>query len=127
VKGPGTMVVAPDGRVWVCPLGGPALGSGGTGDVLAGVVGAAVARGDDVPLAVARAVWWHAAAGERVGGRSGGWGTATDVLRELPEVLADLRGWVEGRLTQDAASHGLPWDRWRALGHAVRHEGSDAR
>jgi NAD(P)H-hydrate epimerase len=41
VKGPGTMVVAPDGRVWVCPMGGPALGSGGTGDALAGIIGAA--------------------------------------------------------------------------------------
>ena len=62
-KGPGTIVAAPDGRVWVCPIGGPELATGGTGDVLAGMIGAAIATADDVPLATARAVWWHAAAG----------------------------------------------------------------
>jgi len=156
VKGPGTMVVAPDGRVWVCPLGGPALGSGGTGDVLSGIVGAAVATADDVPLAVARAVWWHAAAGERVGRRTGGRGTATDLLVELPQVLADLvdlvdladladpavrRGgraasaqvgvgaWRGGRAAsvQRSSPGGLPWESWRAWELAARHEGSEAR
>jgi ADP-dependent NAD(P)H-hydrate dehydratase / NAD(P)H-hydrate epimerase len=93
-KGPGTLVAAPDGRVWVCPAGGPALGSGGTGDVLAGIVAAAIARADDVPLAVARAVWWHAVAGRRAGDDRAGRATATDLLRELPRVLGDL---VDGR------------------------------
>lgn len=107
-KGPGTLVAAPDGRVWVCPRGGPALGSGGTGDVLAGIIGAAVARqrarlqrrqidpqrpdADLLPLEVARAVWWHAAAGERAGERAGGYATATDLLAQLPPVLTDLTG-----------------------------------
>jgi ADP-dependent NAD(P)H-hydrate dehydratase / NAD(P)H-hydrate epimerase len=89
-KGPGTLVAAPDGRVWVCPLGGPALGSGGTGDALAGIIGAAIARADDVPLAVARAVWWHAAAGQRAGRGRAARATATDLLGELPGVLGDL-------------------------------------
>jgi ADP-dependent NAD(P)H-hydrate dehydratase / NAD(P)H-hydrate epimerase len=89
-KGPGTLVAAPDGRVWVCPLGGPALGSGGTGDALAGIVGAAIARADDVPLAVARAVWWHAAAGQRAGQDRAGRATATDLLAALPSVLGQL-------------------------------------
>jgi ADP-dependent NAD(P)H-hydrate dehydratase / NAD(P)H-hydrate epimerase len=91
-KGPGTLVAAPDGRVWVCPTGGPALGSGGTGDALAGVIGAAIARSDDVPLAVARAVWWHAASGRRAGEGCAGRATATDLLAALPGVLGDLAG-----------------------------------
>lgn len=62
-KGPSTIVAAPDGRIWVTPIGGPELGTGGTGDVLAGMVAAAVSTADDVPLATARAVWWHAFAG----------------------------------------------------------------
>jgi NAD(P)H-hydrate epimerase len=88
-KGPGTIVAAPDGRVWVTPNGGPALGSGGTGDVLAGIIGAAVASGPDVdvPLAVARAVWWHAAAGVRAGQGRAGRATAVDLLAALPGVL----------------------------------------
>lgn len=93
-KGPGTLVAAPDGRVWVCPHGGPALGSGGTGDALAGIVAAAIAGADDVPLAVAQAVWWHAVAGQRVGADRAGRATATDLLAALPGVLGDL---VDGR------------------------------
>jgi hypothetical protein len=84
------MIAAPDGRVWVTPLGGPALGAGGTGDVLAGMLGAAIASSDDVPLDVARAVWWHAAAGERAGADRADRATATDLLAVLPAVLGDL-------------------------------------
>jgi len=105
-KGPGTLVAAPDGRVWVCPVGGPALGSGGTGDVLAGVLGAAVAAAEDpdaVPLAVARAVWWHAAAGAVAGADRAGRATATDLLAALPRVLGAL---ASGRTLPGAASSG---------------------
>ncbi len=89
-KGPGTLVAAPDGRVWVTPIGGPSLGSGGTGDVLSGVIATAVATAEDIPLAVARAVWWHAAAGLRAGRDRAARATATDLLAALPGVLGDL-------------------------------------
>ncbi|MFA9446156.1 NAD(P)H-hydrate dehydratase [Egicoccus sp. AB-alg6-2] len=92
-KGPGTMIAAPDGRVWVTPNGGPALGSGGTGDVLAGIVAAAIAGAaddDDVPRRVAQAVWWHAAAGVRAGGDRAQRATAVDLLDALPAVLGEL-------------------------------------
>ncbi|MEX2503499.1 MAG: NAD(P)H-hydrate dehydratase [Egicoccus sp.] len=91
-KGPGTIVAAPDGHVWVTPNGGPALGSGGTGDVLAGIIGAAIAPvpQDEVPLAAARAVWWHAAAGVRAGEDRADRATAVDLLASLPGVLGDL-------------------------------------
>jgi ADP-dependent NAD(P)H-hydrate dehydratase / NAD(P)H-hydrate epimerase len=89
-KGPGTMIASPDGRVWVTPGGGPALGAGGTGDVLAGILGAAVASSDDVPLDVARGVWWHAAAGERAGADRGARATATDLLAALPLEFGTL-------------------------------------
>ena len=90
-KGPGTIVAAPDGRVWVTPVGGPSAGSGGTGDVLAGVIAAALAAADDdLPLAVARAVWWHAAAGSLAGADRAGRATAIDLLAALPGVLGTL-------------------------------------
>jgi len=87
-KGPATMVAAPDGRVWVAPWATSALGSGGTGDVLAGVIGAALASATDPGLAVAQAVWWHAAAGT-IAGRSDRRATATEVLAALPLAIAD--------------------------------------
>jgi ADP-dependent NAD(P)H-hydrate dehydratase / NAD(P)H-hydrate epimerase len=96
-KGPGTIVAAPDGRVWVTPVGSAALGSGGTGDVLSGIIAAAIAAAEDVPLAVARAVWWHAAAGELAGRDRADRATATDLLRTLPATLADLAAVVTDR------------------------------
>jgi len=90
-KGPSTIVAAPDGRVWVTPTGGPGLGSGGTGDVLAGVVGAAIAKADDVPLAVARAAWWHGLAGDLAAAAAAGRGTAHGVLECLPRALEEAR------------------------------------
>jgi ADP-dependent NAD(P)H-hydrate dehydratase / NAD(P)H-hydrate epimerase len=102
-KGPGTLIAGPDGAGWVTPLGGPELGTGGTGDVLAGMVGAVLAahpvahpsaatHGSDEPLAraVARAVWWHAAAGQLAAAASAGRIDAVDVLDALPTVLARL-------------------------------------
>jgi ADP-dependent NAD(P)H-hydrate dehydratase / NAD(P)H-hydrate epimerase len=114
-KGPGTLVAAPDGRVWVTPLGGPALGSGGTGDVLTGMIAAAIASADDVPLAVARAVWWHAAAGELAGRGNAGRAGAVDLLDAVPATLARLAGDRRGGGDRqpDARPGMLPWDRWR--------------
>jgi ADP-dependent NAD(P)H-hydrate dehydratase / NAD(P)H-hydrate epimerase len=62
-KGPGTVVAAPDGRVWINATGGPALATGGTGDVLTGVVATALAQRAD-PSAVAAAVHLHGLAGD---------------------------------------------------------------
>jgi hydroxyethylthiazole kinase-like uncharacterized protein yjeF len=92
-KGPGTLSAAPDGRVHVSPFAVPALATGGTGDVLAGMLGAALAGlvpGADVAHVVARTVWWHAAAGLLAGARSGERIDATQVLAALPELFARL-------------------------------------
>jgi len=104
VKGPGTLVAAPDGTVWVTPSGSPALGTAGTGDVLAGMLGATLARGaasgedaTDVARRLARTVWWHAAAGVVAGARSAGRTDALGVLAAVPHVLAHLAGLDVGR------------------------------
>lgn len=62
-KGPGSLVTAPDGRVWVNATGGAALATGGTGDVLAGLLAGLVAQrpGADV---VAAGVALHGRAGQ---------------------------------------------------------------
>jgi ADP-dependent NAD(P)H-hydrate dehydratase / NAD(P)H-hydrate epimerase len=108
-KGPGTLVAAPDGRVWVTPLGGPALGAGGTGDVLAGMIAAAVAAADDVPLAVARAVWWHAAAGEAAGRTAADRSGTAALLAAVAPTLAALD---EVPAARGAGSGQPPWDAW---------------
>jgi hydroxyethylthiazole kinase-like uncharacterized protein yjeF len=88
-KGPFTCVAAPDGRVDVWPRSNPALASGGTGDVLAGVTAGLLAQGGLVWDAARLAVAVHAMAAERiVSGRT--WRTllASDLFDELPAALA---------------------------------------
>jgi ADP-dependent NAD(P)H-hydrate dehydratase / NAD(P)H-hydrate epimerase len=115
-KGPGTLVAAPDGRVWGTPMGGPALCAGGTGDVLAGMIAAAVATAtsdDEVPLAAARAVWWHAAAGELAGALAAERATTADLLAAIGPLLGLLAA-TTGQHAAPEPGGVLPWDAWRA-------------
>jgi NAD(P)H-hydrate epimerase len=90
-KGPFTCIAHPDGRVDVWPRANPALATGGTGDVLAGVCAGLLAQDIAVWDAARLAVGVHGLAAERVVKRHG-WRTllASDLLTELPAALADL-------------------------------------
>ena len=50
LKGSRSVVASPDGRVLINPTGNPGMASGGTGDVLTGIVGGLLARGPPRPL-----------------------------------------------------------------------------
>jgi NAD(P)H-hydrate epimerase len=90
-KGPFTSVAAPSGEVNVWPRANSALATGGTGDVLAGMCGGLIAQGCAVFDAARLAVGAHALAAERVIHRRR-WRTllASDLLQEIPAVLAEL-------------------------------------
>lgn len=88
LKGARTVIAAPDGTSAVAPFENPALASGGTGDVLAGAIGALLAQGLD-PFAAARlGVYLHGAAGEAVRSRIGDAGL---LASDLPDELAFAR------------------------------------
>jgi NAD(P)H-hydrate epimerase len=92
LKGAATVIAAPDGRVRLNPTGGPALGSGGTGDVLSGVVAALLAQGLEAFEAASVAVFIHGAAGDRLSAAIGGAGLiAGDLAAAIPATCADLR------------------------------------
>ena len=92
LKGPGTVIAAPDGRVGVNSSGGPALATGGTGDALTGIVAAALARGLEPYEAAVAGVFLHGLAGEIAEERFGAPGAiAGDVIRAIPEALRRLR------------------------------------
>ena len=67
LKGPTTVVAAPDGRIRVNPTGGPALATAGSGDVLSGMIGAFCSKGIDTVTAAAAAAFVHGRAADRAG------------------------------------------------------------
>jgi hydroxyethylthiazole kinase-like uncharacterized protein yjeF len=92
LKGARTVVAHPDGRISEDPHEVPALASGGTGDVLAGIIAALMAQGSDPFSAAVTGVYVHAAAGRRLAQKLGDSGLlASDLLVEIPVVMNVLR------------------------------------
>lgn len=91
LKGSGTLIAAPDGRLGVNQNGGPILGTAGTGDVLAGLLGSLLAQGLDAWDAARLAVHLHGRAGDRLSEQLGDAGLlATELADELPRARAEL-------------------------------------
>ena len=90
LKGAGTVISHPAGRWWVNPTGGPALATAGTGDVLAGMIGAFVAQGIEPIQAALAAVWLHGRAADEYGGDVGL--AAGELAARAAHVLVRLRG-----------------------------------
>ena len=85
------MVAGPDGRVYAVESGHAGLGTSGSGDVLAGVVGGLLARSGDLAQATCWGTYLHAAAGDRLAARVGPLGfLARELLDEVPVVLTEL-------------------------------------
>ncbi|MDJ0851873.1 MAG: NAD(P)H-hydrate dehydratase [Myxococcota bacterium] len=92
LKGAATVVADPGGDIAVNPTGGPALGSGGTGDVLLGMVAGLLAQKQGAAEAAALAAFWHGLAADHIAARRGPAGLlAGELARELPEAAERLR------------------------------------
>ncbi len=80
LKGHYTAIVRPDGKVYFNPTGGPELATGGTGDVLTGILAALVAQGMRMEFASVVGPYIHGIAGEIAAETHGVYGvTAEDV------------------------------------------------
>jgi NAD(P)H-hydrate epimerase len=87
LKGARTLVALPDGTVRVNPTGNPGMASGGTGDVLSGMIGAFLAQRLEPPAAASLGVLAHGMAGDVAAQRWGQLGVvASDLIRALGTV-----------------------------------------
>ncbi len=85
----GAAIAAPDGRLAVSTRGHPGMAVGGTGDVLAGLLGALLPAGDAFERACL-ATWLHGRAGELAAGSLGLALVANDVVAALPDARHEL-------------------------------------
>lgn len=88
LKGAGSLVAAPDGGLWLCERGHPAMAGAGLGDVLAGFLGALLAQGLAALPAAQLAVYLHAVAGERLAQQGRGL-AASDLCAVIRELLQE--------------------------------------
>ncbi|MQQ99722.1 NAD(P)H-hydrate dehydratase [Glaciimonas soli] len=92
LKGAGSIIAHPDGRIAVNPTGNPGLATAGSGDVLAGICGALLAQGWDDWHAAIAAVWLHGSAADSL--VSQGFGpiglTASELIPAVRSVLNEL-------------------------------------
>jgi hydroxyethylthiazole kinase-like uncharacterized protein yjeF len=84
-----TIVAAPDGEALVHDSDTPGLATGGSGDVLSGIIAGLLARGASPLVAAGWGVWLHGAAGRSAAEEQGPIGfLSRDLLRHLPRLMA---------------------------------------
>jgi NAD(P)H-hydrate epimerase len=93
-----TVVASPDGRLFICAAGNAGMAKGGSGDVLAGIIGALLAQnryriGQDLTVAeiAAAGVYLHAKAGDLAARDLGEYGMLpSDLIERLPLVCKEF-------------------------------------
>ncbi len=102
LKGHRTLVAEPDGQVWVNTTGNPGMATGGTGDVLTGMVAGMIAQNTQRPReAVTGAVYLHGLAGDIACQTMGEQSlVASDLIKALPEAFRRVREAAENLKAQ---------------------------
>lgn len=115
LKGAKTVIAEPDGTVTVAPFENPALATGGTGDVLAGIIGALLAQGLAPGAAARLGVYLHGTAGDVVSERLGDAGL---LASDLPEAVPLVRKRLAAIAERSASG--------KRLGFALRDPDGDS-
>jgi NAD(P)H-hydrate epimerase len=88
LKGHPTLITTPKGEVYINPTGNPGMASGGTGDVLTGMIGGLVCQGFDILSSLQIAVYLHGMAGDEGAQEMGEKSLiATDIIEKIPTLL----------------------------------------
>jgi hydroxyethylthiazole kinase-like uncharacterized protein yjeF len=88
LKGHRTLIATPKGEVFINPTGNPGMASGGTGDVLTGMIGGLISQGFDILPSLQISVYLHGLAGDGVVREIGEKSLiATDIIEKIPALL----------------------------------------
>jgi len=91
LKGHRTLIATPDGTVFINPTGNPGMATGGTGDVLCGMIAAWVAQLLDAEAACKLSVYLHGMAGDLAEADDGEVAmTAGDVAAHIGDAILEL-------------------------------------
>ena len=91
LKGAGTVVAAPEHSLAINLTGNPGMASGGSGDVLAGILAGLVGQGIPPYEAACAAVWLHGRAGDLASAeKSQAFLIASDLIEKLPEAFREV-------------------------------------
>ena len=91
LKGYRTLIATPDGKIFINPTGSPGMATGGTGDVLAGMLAAWLAQLLDAEAACRLATYLHGAAGELADADEGELSmTASDLAEHIGDAILEL-------------------------------------
>jgi NAD(P)H-hydrate epimerase len=92
LKGYRTLIATPEGKVYINPTGNPGMATGGTGDVLSGMIASMIIQGKNLLEAILAAVYVHGLSGdigmERLGERTL---TASNLITYLPAAMKRLK------------------------------------
>lgn len=97
LKGARTLVADPEGRVAINMTGNPGMATGGTGDVLTGLIAGLLAQGVDPGLAARAGVYLHGLAGDLAAEAVGQEAMlASDLMAHLPDAIRRVKARAEG-------------------------------
>lgn len=91
LKGARTIIAAPDGNIYINPTGNPGMATGGSGDVLTGIIAGLLGQGFAPEKAAASATYLHGLAGDMAALKLGQISMlAGDIIKFLPEAIKEL-------------------------------------
>ena len=92
LKGAATIIAHPDGQVYINPTGNPGMATGGTGDVLTGMLAGLIAQGISIEKALRLGVYLHGLAGDIAARELGEEAMiAGDITERLPAAIRELK------------------------------------
>lgn len=108
LKGAGTVVALPDGQAWINTTGNSSMAKGGSGDVLAGIIGAMLAQGLTPVEAAVFGVYFHGLCGDIACRERDEYSAVpSDIIDKIPDAFKNIKEYIAG---QSGRRYSVPED-----------------